>query len=65
VENCTSGQAADGNIIQRMRIDCWITTARVIRSEYVDSSSFYWTPRKHFLAAVGREENQVDMIMSN
>jgi hypothetical protein len=32
---CRAGQATDGSIIRRMRIDCWITKATNRHSEYV------------------------------
>ena len=42
---CTSGRAADGSIIQRMRFTCWITNATNTHSEYVILISFLWQQR--------------------
>jgi len=32
---CTAGQATDDNVIQRMRIACWIPKAKNTHLEYV------------------------------
>jgi hypothetical protein len=39
---CTAGQARDDNILQRMRIACWIPKATDIHSEYVILIALPW-----------------------
>jgi hypothetical protein len=41
-----AGQATDGNIIRRMRIECWITEATDKHREYVILTAF---PRQQWL----------------
>jgi hypothetical protein len=39
-KHCSTGQATDDNIIQRMRFACWITEAPDTHSEYVIITAF-------------------------